>query len=365
MGARSELNFESKVPNPKWLGGGQLRTIAVIVLIAGAIYCWPQETGALNSYLRQQIGLRDDQIRALNSGKAVSKTLPSRTPAEIFVFGAVYINAPPDAYVKLSTDIDRLAKMAHYTAFGTFSTPPQLTDLEGFTFDSDEISSLRKCFPGKCQIQLPGSAIADFQQTIDWSAPNAEEQVNQLVQKRALRRVNAYLQAGNAALGEYNDKGKPADIAGQFQDILSYSAALPDWLPAFYPYLLSYPLQKPANVDERFYWAKMNFGLKPTLRIVHVVVMRGKIAGYPVNAIAEKQIYASHYFQTALDLAFCLSSTPDADKPGFYLIQIMASEQADLTGAKGSVIRMVAEDRLPTPLQKWLTEIKNALEDTR
>jgi hypothetical protein len=235
--------------------------------------------------------------------------------------------------------------------------------LNGFTFGSDDVRALKTCVPGKCQIQLPENAMEDFRQTINWSTPNVEEQVNQLVQKRALRRVNAYQQDGDVALGRYSDKRNPADIAGQFHDILSYSEVLPDGLPAFYHYLLSYPRQKPANVDDLFYWAKVNFGLKPTLRIVHLVIMRGVTNDDPTYAIAEKQIYASHYFQTALDLTFCVSGSSDADKPGFYLIKIMASEQMGLTGVTGSVVRKVAVDRSASSLQKWLAVIKDVLED--
>jgi hypothetical protein len=67
-----------------------------------------------------------------------------------------------------------------------------------------------------------------------------------------------------------------------------------------------YPNAKPANVENTFYWEKVKFGLKPTLRIVHVVTMRGNPADEVAYAIAEKQLYSSHYFSTALDLSFCV-----------------------------------------------------------
>lgn len=151
-------------------------------------------------------------------------------------------------------------------------------------------------------------------------------------------------------------------MAGQFEYILSYSRALPEYLPAFYHYLLSYPRDKPASVHDSFYWAKVKFGLKPTLRIVHVVTMRGNPGTDPAYAIAEKQLYASHYFQTALDLTFCVAERKDPQKPGFYLVKVMGSEQAGLTGFKGSIVRKVAVDRLASTLQNSLAAIKDALE---
>jgi hypothetical protein len=345
-----------------------LRNIAVIValaLLGGAVRCWPQEKVPLNIYFRDYVGLTDGQIKAIRSGKAIAKTLHSRTPAEIFVFGAVYIKTKPEAYIEFSADFDRLRAISGYLAVGRFSTPPQFADLNGFTFDGDDINSLKTCTPGDCQIQMPESSMEDIRQSIDWSAPNVAEQVNQLAQQTALERLNAYQQNGNIALGTYDDKQHPADVAGRFQNILSHSRVLPEHLPTFYNYLLSYPRQRPANVDDTFYWAKVNFGLKPTLRIVHVVTMRGDTGGNPAFAIAEKQLYASHYFQTALDLTFCIPHTSDPQRRGFYLIKVMGSEQAGLTGFKGAIIRKVAVDRSASTLQKSLTAIKNALEHGR
>ena len=76
----------------------------------------------------------------------------------------------------------------------------------------------------------------------------------------------------------------------------------------------------------------MNFGLKPTLRVVQKLIRRGGPKESVAYAFAEKQLYSSHYFETALDLSFCIRD--DANGPGFYLIMLMGSEQAGLTGVR-------------------------------
>jgi hypothetical protein len=98
--------------------------------------------------------------------------------------------------------------------------------------------------------------------------------------------------------------------------MLSYSRALPKYLPNFYTYLLTYPNGKPANVEDTFYWAKVKFGLKPTLRVVHVLTMRGASGSEPVYTIAEKQLYSSHYYVTALDLTFCIRENRTVSNQG-------------------------------------------------
>jgi hypothetical protein len=340
-----------------------LQTAILLPLISGtAAPCFSQANLNLQTYFKDYIGLSDDQIAAIRSGQAVAKTLHSRTPAEIFVFGAIYINAEPESYLKFSRDFDRLRKIPGYLAIGEFSNPPQLSDLKDFTFDSEDIKVLKDCKPADCKIQMSTSSIEELHQSVDFSAPDAEKQVDQFLKKKVLDRLMAYQQNGNQALGVYNDKRNPAEVPEQFKYMLSYSRALPKYLPDFYNYLLTYPNGKPANVEGTFYWAKVKFGLKPTLRVVNVLTMRGNGANEPAYTIAEKQLYSSHSFETALDLTFCVPETADPSHPGFYLIMAMGSEQAGLTGFKGSIVRKVAVDRSASSLQKSLTAIKSALE---
>jgi hypothetical protein len=75
------------------------------------------------------------------------------------------------------------------------------------------------------------------------------------------------------------------------------------------------------------------------------------------------QLYASHYFKTALDLSFCVRTSDKTNEPGFYLVMLMGSEQAGLSGPKGSIVRKVAVGRSVSNLQAALTSIKNTLEE--
>jgi hypothetical protein len=335
----------------------------LLVLIAATVlHAFSQSNRDLQRFFRQDIGLTQDQIAAIRSGQPVAKTMPSRSPAEVFLFGAVYIHAAPESYVQFYRDFDRRRELPSYWALQVFSNPPKLSDLKDFSFDSDEIQALKNCTPGDCQIQLPASSIEDFHRSINWSAADVNEQVNRHLQKAALQRLLAYQREGNQALGVYNDKRDPTVVPQQFAYMLTYAKALPAHLPDFYTYLLSYPNAKPANVEDTFYWARVKFGLKPTLRVVQMVTMRGSPDDPVAYAIAEKQLYSSHYFETALDLSFCVRGSDDPKQPGFYLIMAMGSEQAGLTGAKGSIVRKAAVGRSVSHLQKALTAIKSTLE---
>jgi hypothetical protein len=350
-----------------WCGIAMIQSFMLTVALVAVTAATPlptfsQSNPDVQTFFRQDIGLSQDQITAIRNGQPVTKTLPSRTPAEVFLFGSVYIHAAPESYVHFARDFDRLRKLPNYLALGVFSNPPQLSDLKDFSFDNDDIKALKNCKPGDCQFQMPASSIEEFHRSIDWSAANVNEQVNQFLQKRALQRLLTYQREGNQALGAYNDKRDAVVVPEQFAYMLSYTKALPERLPDFYQYLLAYPNGKPANVDDTFYWARVKFGLKPTLRVVQLVTMRGNPNDQVAYAIAEKQLYSSHYFETALDLSFCVRGSDDTTKPGFYLITAMGSEQAGLTGPKGSIVRKEAVGRSVSNLRDALTTIKNTLE---
>jgi hypothetical protein len=357
------MNMRNGARLAKWW---ELQTVVLLILILGIAWvAFSQTNPDLRTYFKEYIGLSDNQIAAIRDGQAVTKTLESRTPDEIFVFGAVYIKAAAEDYLKFSRDFDRLRKLPGYLAIGEFSNPPQLSDLKDFTFTSEDIQALKDCKPGKCQIQMPTSSIDELHQSVDFSSPDAEDQVDRLLQQTVLSRVLAYQQDGNQILGVYNDKHNPTVVPEQFKFMLSYSKALPRYFPDFYNYLLTYPQGKPADVQDAFYWAKVKFGLKPTLRVVHVLTLQRETPAGPLAAVAEKQLYSSHYFETALDLTFCIPEPPDPSRPGFYLIMAMGSEQAGLTGFKGSIVRKVAVDRSASSLKNSLMAIKGALEQSQ
>ena len=157
------------------------------------------------------------------------------------------------------------------------------------------------------------------------------------------------------------DKHHPAVVGETFASLLSRSKALPVYLPELERYLLEYPQAQSENIQSEFYWEKVNFGLKPTLRIVQAIVYRGPRSTDAAYAVAVKQLYASHYFETALDLTVCVRDQENPDR-GFYLITLKGSQQAGLTGLKGGIVRKVAVDKTRSSLERALGAIKQRLE---
>jgi len=336
-------------------------TLAAVVLCGAVIGSQPTPREP-RTFFTKQIGLSDAEIAAIDRGDAVAKVLPSSTPAEILIFGALHVNAPPAAYVSLALDMDHLRRLPGYLAVGQFSDPPVLSDLAGFTLEADDIKRLRQCRAGRCAMQLPAEAMRELQGAVDWSAADAGAQANDAVRRMALALVRRYQEGGNSALGTYADKGRPFQVAEQFALLLSRSEPLPLSRPELNRYLLDYPGATLTNVKSLFYWEKVDFGLKPTFRLNHAIAYEYSEPRGAARVVAVKQLYASHYFQVALDLSACVTDGGRSGDTGFYLISLKASRQEGLTGLRGSLMRRLVVGRTRSAQEKALISIKKALE---
>ena len=224
------------------------------------------------STLFEQIGLTSKQRAAIDEGRPVAKVLSWGESSEVYVFGAVFIAGSPAAYLKAARNVERVAGSPGYLGGGELPSNPTRADLSALTMDPDDVKALKKCREGDCNVQLPTASMQTFQQSVNWSHPDADDQVNELARGMVLNLIQAYRRGGNAALGEYRDKDHPPRIAAQFETMVGRSAALPDVLPELRQYLLCYPDADLAGADSFFYWEKVDFGLKPTIRVNHGVI---------------------------------------------------------------------------------------------
>ena len=309
-----------------------------------------------------ELGLSTDQRTAIDAGRPVAKVLPWGKASEVFVFGAVYIDGSRATYLKLARDVTRLAGTPGYLGIGEIPENATTADLSGLTLSDDDIKALKSCKEGDCDVQLPTNAIRAFQQSVNWSAPDAKDQANALARSRVLDLVRAYRAGGNAALGVYRDKDHPAQVAEQFTTMVGRSAHLPEVLPELRAYLLNFPEAQLVNGESFFYWEKVDFGLKPTVRINHAVIYHQGEGTEAVSAVVIKQLYASHYFHTALDVSVCLHDTTRPERQGFYLLTLKSSEQDGLTGLKGSILRRIVVGKTQSSLEQALGAIKESVE---
>ena len=135
--------------------------VLTLLLTTRVSPAFSQTVSELKDFLSQRIGLSQEKMAAIQQGKPFATNVKARSETEVFLFGVVYVNAVPDRFLKYEKDLSREGHLPGHTAVTKFSDPPQLSDLQGFGFDNDDVKLLKDCKPGDCKIQIPASTAMD------------------------------------------------------------------------------------------------------------------------------------------------------------------------------------------------------------
>ena len=333
--------------------------VALVVTVASPA---AQPDSFVDSLLQQEQFSAVD-LRTLDAGKAVVKSLDTPVRQELAHFGAVYIEASTDRFVERFADIERFERGPGIPQIGRFSMLPRLADLATLTLPAKDVTALAKCRPGNCGVKLSAAAMSQFRDQVNWSSPSATLQANAIARETILELVRAYQANGNNALGHYDDGSEPLPVGEQFGALLDSGHLLPLPVPGLVAYLRGYPHSRPSGVEDFFYWSVVDFGLKPTVRVNHVILypLADRPSGVS-HVIAIKQLYASHYFHTTLELRFLVEDQRGADRRGFYLLSITRSRIDGTGGLKGSLLRPIISRRSRTAVRSYLEHLKGQVE---
>ncbi len=338
--------------------------LAWAALLIAVVSLAAQSGSTVERLVTQTLGFSTGDMQALDSGSAVIRSLDTPVHEELANVGVVYVDAPPEQVVEQFRDIERFERGPGIPQIGLFASPPRLEDLEALTLPEADVEALPGCRPGDCEVKLSATAMERFRTDVDWSSETAARQADAVAREMILELVRAYQADGNAALGSYVDGGRPLLVAEQFRALLASGSPLPAPVPALLAYLDDYPHGLPAGADDFFYWTVVDFGLKPTIRVNHVTIYP-LAAGSPSGvayAIAIKQIYASHYFHTTLELRFLVDHARGAGRTGTALISITRSRNDGMTGFKGWFLRPIIRRRSRDAVRNYLEHVKRQVE---
>lgn len=335
----------------------------VLLLVWTPLAAQPQSSppGAL---LVDTLSFRAEDVRALDAGAAVIRRLDTPVREELGYVGAVFVDAPAEEFIERYRDIERFEAGPGIPVIGRFSDPPRMEDLTALRLPAEDLESLRKCRPGNCDVKLPAASMRRFREEVDWKSPDAGEEASALARELILDLVVDYQANGNRALGDYDDGDDPLSVAEQFRGILSSRDPMPATVPELLEHLDTYPRSDLARAEDFFYWTMVDFGLKRTIRVNHVTI-------YPLDAngssdvvyvIAIKQLYASHYFYTTLELRFLVDDHRREGRRGTCLISITRSRNDGMTGFKGLFVRPIVRRRSIAAVRGYLNKVKTQVE---
>ena len=340
---------------------GPICRLMIALAVAGAAATFtaaqhPRFPPRLGEYLKNHVRLTDAERASLGAGAPVTKLLDADPATEVAAFGAVWVAAPSSLYISAVNDIETFERGGSFRVTKKISEPPRLEDFDALDLPEDDLEDLKTCKPGACQLKVSQESLDRLRKEVNWSKPSARMDAERLFRQVALDYVNAYREGGNARLAVYRDATRPTFVAAEFESLVNRMPELTTYLPEIRRYLLEYPKHSLPASTSFMYWQEAAFGLKPTIRINHVVIAESADG----IAVASKQLYASHYFWTALELRVLV---PDAERGrGFWFITVNRSRSDGLGGFVGRMIRGKVRGETTSRMQAVLKVTKTNLE---
>jgi hypothetical protein len=331
---------------------------AVIVLLGvGNLFAQTlRPLAQLENYLQTVVRLTAAERQRLRDGSPVTRFLEADPNTEVALFGAIWINAAPQRYVQAVRDIENFETGDSFIKTKRISTPPRIEDFAELKLTEDDFKDLKNCKAGDCELKLDQAAIDKIRTQVDWTKPSAKAFTEEMFRRLAYDYVNGYRESGNSGLAVYRDKSRATFVADEFKSMVDRMPELTTYMPELRRYLLDYPQAALSAASEFLYWQEAIFGLKPTVRINHVVIRDGA----EETVIASKMLYASHYFWTALELRVLI---PDPSRgPGFWFVNVSRSRSDGLNGFTGRLVRNRVRSQSQDTLARSLTATKDRLE---
>jgi hypothetical protein len=305
--------------------------------------------------LRPFVRASEGELRRLEHGGILTKTLDTPDGKEVTTFGAIRVACTADVFAERIRDIEKFKASEYVLQIGRFQPQPSPADLAGLTLEAGDREAMRTCKAGACGLRLPLAAMDRFRTSIPWGTPAETEAAAAAMRQFLADEARAYLAGGSAALPDYADRAGTTPRAAAFRGLLRPSEYKAETQPELFKWLDEFPRVHLEGADSFLYWSREKFGLKPTISISHSVILRQN----GVVVFGSKQVYASHYFEASFGMAVYIP-VPDASYG--YVTYLNRSRVDTLRGILAPIARMVAARRARDGLDRMLTGVKNKLE---
>ena len=141
-----------------------------------------QSGSDLEGLLTDTMGFSDADLRALDAGSAVIRSLDTSMREELAHVGVVYVDAAPEQFLERFRDIEQFEKGPGIPQIGRFDSPPRSTDLASLTLPIGDFAALSRCRPGDCDVKLSAAAMSRFRRGKSWGrtrAPGGRSETSQ------------------------------------------------------------------------------------------------------------------------------------------------------------------------------------------
>ncbi len=333
-----------------------LSASAVALALTASVFPSPQPaTPDVVSLLRPYIRATDAELKRIEHGGVLTKTLDSPDGKEVTSFGAIRVACTPDTFAQRVRDIERFKASEYVLQIGRFQAQPAVEDLAGLTLDPGDRQAMQECRPGDCGLRLPATAMDRFRTSIPWGTPAEVEAAAAAMRQFLVDEARAYMATGSTALPDYADRTGTTPRGAAFRQLLRPSELKAEAQPDLFRWLDEFPRFPIDGADHFLYWSREKFGLKPTISMSHSLILKRSDA----VLFGSKQVFASHYFEASLGMALFI---PVPGSSYGYVTYLNRSRVDTLRGFLAPIARIVAARRARDGLERMMIGVKGKLE---
>jgi hypothetical protein len=293
-------------------------------------------------FLADRFRFSQEDLAQARAGQPVAKMIAGAGRDELAVGGAIRLDGDKTRLAAWIGDIAHFRGSAELGLARAVSSPPSVASFADLTLDAVDLAALQKCSSRNCDLRLSPETVNDFNTKVQWGTPNAATQANTLAREVFLRYAKAYVQGGDAALGN------------GFADLVQGAKNVYELGPALADYLRRFPSATLTGVEQRLYWSTMPVGKASIVSLHHLVIYRPTPSDV---LIADKTIYASRYFDVG---ALVISLQDAVDGRGYYLIAGSRMKSTELSAA-GSFLRRQVERSAVDTVGMYLGWLRDSL----
>jgi hypothetical protein len=326
---------------------------ALMVIASGSLAAGAQ---AAPSALQRLTSLDAKEVNAIERGEAVTVTIEAREKTEIATLGVVRLEVPRSFYVDHVRELTGFLVTGATSESGRFSEPARLEDVAALTLDPSDAKTLEKCQPLKCDVKLPAQEMEHFR-TVLAKTHDPLSLADSLMREWLVAYVNAYRADSAEETVVYDDTKRPVRSSEVFRALLA--EPMPPGIETEpFASMLALRGARPSSVTSRISWEMDRMpGLKPTLEVVERSMLAP--SAHPDQSwMSTKLLYASHYFESAVDYLSVADAPAPAGQSASYLIVMRRQKFDDLPSGGLFNIRGKAVKRLREAMRTTLASTR-------
>jgi hypothetical protein len=315
------------------------------------------DSASLIRRIVENLGYDEDDLRRLEAGEAVIKSLDEEGERKLAITAASQLSISPKDAIARTRSMRFLEIDPTILAFGRIEPGP--ADAETFAkleLPEEELEELAGDEPAESFNLSAGEVrlLAEIAER-NFEAPDARRRAEAMYGYRSIlaRRVNAYRERGLAGIEPYVRDGPEDDPAADLADATPERPLVRRDMMMFYRALREYPRGGAPEVEHDFVWVVRDLNGRPAATLSHRLLMEGD----GIVLFAQRDFYVGHTFDA---LQVTAGVAPSGEKSIFFYTNRTYTPQVEgfAGGAARAIGRKIMSGEIEAGLQSTLADLR-------